>query len=431
MSRVSRSLTRSLTRSLARSLAAFVAAGLSATVLTTVTAAAPAQAASSAGGTITRSEVLARAQSWVDEGVPYNQSGYKSDANGTYREDCSGYVSMAWHLTDSLVTQTLPNVSSRIGFSQLKAGDALDYTAEHTFLFAGWSNQSNGDFTYYAESNSHNPTHGPTKANINSSSLEGWPTNYYTGLRYNNIVDDAPAPPPAPRSLRPSVVADPATGHLISYVRDSANHLWSVDPKGPGWTDFGAMAAGDPVTVVDPATKHLITYVNGPDHRLWSVDPQGPGWTEFTPTNSGTVMMSDAVPSVVADPATGHLITYIRDTANHLWSVDPKGPGWTDFGAMAAGDPMTVVDPATNHLITYVNGPDHKLFSVDPQGPGWTEFTPTASGTVLGGNPFTIADPATGHLVTYAHDTNGTFWSVDPKGPGWTKFWGGPAAVVS
>ncbi|KJS57660.1 hypothetical protein, partial [Streptomyces rubellomurinus] len=88
------------------------------------------------------------------------------------------------------------------------------------------------------------------------------------------------------------------------------------------------MAAGDPVTVVDPATKHLITYVNGPDHRLWSVDPQGPGWTEFIPTTSGTVMASDAVPSVVADPATGHLITYIRDTANHLWSVDPKGPGW-------------------------------------------------------------------------------------------------------
>ncbi|MEV7022250.1 hypothetical protein AB0O00_08915, partial [Kitasatospora sp. NPDC093558] len=185
-----------ISRVAARSLATLVAAGVSATMFA---AAAPAQAASTAGGTITRSEVLARAQSWVDEGVPYNQGGYKTDANGTYREDCSGYVSMAWHLTSSLVTQTLPNVSTKISFSQLKSGDALDYTAEHTFLFANWTNQANGDFTYYAESNSHNPTHGPTKANINSSSLEGWPTSYYTALRYNNIVDDqAPAPTPVP-----------------------------------------------------------------------------------------------------------------------------------------------------------------------------------------------------------------------------------------
>ncbi|MEV6583770.1 hypothetical protein AB0M92_37185, partial [Streptomyces sp. NPDC051582] len=160
-----------------------------------VTLAAPAQAASSVGGTITRGEVIARAQSWVDQGVPYNQGGWHTDSNGTYREDCSGYISMAWHLNSSLVTQTLPNVSTQISFSQLKPGDAMDYTAEHTFLFAGWTNQSTGAFTYYAESNRDNPTHGPTAANINSSSLEGWPTSYYDALRYDNIVDD-PAPGP-------------------------------------------------------------------------------------------------------------------------------------------------------------------------------------------------------------------------------------------
>ena len=180
MSRITRAALRST---------AVVVAGCAASSLFIAMPAA--HAASSAGGTISRGEVLARAQSWVDEGVPYNQSGYKTDANGTYREDCSGFISMAWHLTDSLVTQTLPNVSTSISFSDLQPGDALDYTAEHTFLFANWTNKSSGDFTYYAESNSHNPTHGPTSANINNSTVEGWPTNYYTALRYNNIVDDA------------------------------------------------------------------------------------------------------------------------------------------------------------------------------------------------------------------------------------------------
>ncbi|MFI9319653.1 Ig-like domain-containing protein [Kitasatospora aureofaciens] len=180
MSRITRAALRST---------AVVVAGCAASSLFIAMPAA--HAASSAGGTISRGEVLARAQSWVDEGVPYNQSGYKTDANGTYREDCSGFISMAWHLTDSLVTQTLPSVSTSISFSDLQPGDALDYTAEHTFLFANWTNKSSGDFTYYAESNSHNPTHGPTSANINNSTVEGWPTNYYTALRYNNIVDDA------------------------------------------------------------------------------------------------------------------------------------------------------------------------------------------------------------------------------------------------
>src|SRR5262245_53344488 len=62
------------------------------------------QAESVMGGTITRSEVLARAQYWVDIGVKYNltrQSGtLQPDREGGHRygPDCSGLVSMAWHL---------------------------------------------------------------------------------------------------------------------------------------------------------------------------------------------------------------------------------------------------------------------------------------------------------------------------------------------
>ncbi|MFD8693568.1 hypothetical protein ACFV1O_01945, partial [Kitasatospora purpeofusca] len=125
------------------------------------------------------------------------------------------------------------------------------------------------------------------------------------------IVDalavSTPNPQPQGPTGRPNTVVDPATGHLITYVRDSNNHLWSVDPQGPGWIDFGAYAAGDPVTVVNPANNHLVTYVNGPDNRLWSVDPQGPGWIKFDATLSGTVMAPNAVPNTVVDPATGHL----------------------------------------------------------------------------------------------------------------------------
>src|SRR5690348_11217979 len=92
-------------------LTAVAAAGL------TTFAAPQASAASSVDGPITRSEVIARAQYWVDHRVPYSQSAYYPDPQGrTYRTDCSGYVSMAWHLGSSLVTSTLPNVSTQINY---------------------------------------------------------------------------------------------------------------------------------------------------------------------------------------------------------------------------------------------------------------------------------------------------------------------------
>ncbi|MBD3550595.1 hypothetical protein H4F94_00105, partial [Streptomyces sp. SP18CM02] len=48
--------------------------------------------AGSSGRTTTRAEILARAQRWVTAKVPYSMEKYWSDG---YRQDCSGFVSMA------------------------------------------------------------------------------------------------------------------------------------------------------------------------------------------------------------------------------------------------------------------------------------------------------------------------------------------------
>ncbi|MBC3839388.1 C40 family peptidase [Streptacidiphilus sp. 4-A2] len=159
-------------------------------------AAAPAHADTSTGGSITRDEVIQRAQSWVSEGVPYNQGAYYTDSNGSFREDCSGYVSMAWDLSSSMVTQTLPEVSTQISSSDLQPGDALDYTDEHVILFGGWVDQAAGTFTYYAENNPSQLTNTYT-GDLDASSLDGWPTSDYTPLRYNNITGTATGTTPA------------------------------------------------------------------------------------------------------------------------------------------------------------------------------------------------------------------------------------------
>jgi hypothetical protein len=96
---------------------------------------------------ITRAEVLGRAACWV--GVPYSQTAFHVDGYGTYRTDCSGFVSMAFGLPDvphgGLNTVDLVAVSTPIGKDELLPADVLidpvgDRSTRHVVLFEGWAN---------------------------------------------------------------------------------------------------------------------------------------------------------------------------------------------------------------------------------------------------------------------------------------------------
>jgi hypothetical protein len=92
--------------------------------------------------TISRRDVLIRAQSWINEHVMYSQTQYHANKYGRYRQDCSGYVSMCWQLPFSYTTATIMTVAHRITWPQLLPGDALWRHAGHEghiALFVGWA----------------------------------------------------------------------------------------------------------------------------------------------------------------------------------------------------------------------------------------------------------------------------------------------------
>jgi hypothetical protein len=96
----------------------------------------------SASASIMRNDVMTRAKSWLDERVYYSQARSHTNRFGTYRTDCSGYVSMAWGLSSSLTTWTLWNVSNKIGPGELQPGDALlkdSGGTDHVALFVRWA----------------------------------------------------------------------------------------------------------------------------------------------------------------------------------------------------------------------------------------------------------------------------------------------------
>jgi len=97
---------------------------------------------------VARDTIIARAKVWVANKVPYNQGGLYQG----YREDCSGYVSMAWESSQpGHVTQTFDQISHAISKAELLPGDCLLYAAEHVVLFAGWTSSAQTEYIAYEE----------------------------------------------------------------------------------------------------------------------------------------------------------------------------------------------------------------------------------------------------------------------------------------
>ncbi|NBH05118.1 VCBS repeat-containing protein [Amycolatopsis sp. SID8362] len=134
-----------------------------------------------ANQSVTRAAALTRSLSWVRERVPYSQSNCYHNEWGTYRTDCSGFVSMAWGLRMSYTTDTLDQVSHPIARADLRPGDAL-LRPGHVALFIGWEDAAQTQPRVREEA-------GPDGA----PAREGpWSQSYaatYTPVRYDNIVE--------------------------------------------------------------------------------------------------------------------------------------------------------------------------------------------------------------------------------------------------
>jgi hypothetical protein len=133
-------------------------------------------ALSTVGGPITRAEVLQRAQFWVDQDVTYTQQHEAPDPQGKpYRRDCSGLVSMAWHLHVSRNTMQFRAGKDNVklpSLHDLRPGDAV-LKEGHIELFARWKDPS--DHTDGAYVYSFNVEGHPVK-NPNSPGKRGFNT---------------------------------------------------------------------------------------------------------------------------------------------------------------------------------------------------------------------------------------------------------------
>ncbi|MFE9863799.1 peptidoglycan-binding protein [Streptomyces sp. NPDC005506] len=107
----------------------------------------------------TRTDIINRAKKWVSEQVPYSMAKYWSDG---YRQDCSGYVSMAWKLRGNEWTGSLAKFGTKIARDELKPGDILLFhnkanptNGSHVTIFGGWTDYTHSHYSAYEQTPSH------------------------------------------------------------------------------------------------------------------------------------------------------------------------------------------------------------------------------------------------------------------------------------
>ncbi|MFJ6796522.1 peptidoglycan-binding protein [Streptomyces sp. NPDC091268] len=149
---------------------------------------------------IDRTTIIKRAKLWLDAQVPYSMSDYWTDG---YRQDCSGYVSMAWNLGSNEWTGSLDTFATKITKEELLPGDMLLFhnpadpnKGSHVVLFGGWVDETRTHYVAYEQTR-------PTTRRLATPYAYWSNSAKYVPYRYNGVTAAiVPAPPageaPAP-----------------------------------------------------------------------------------------------------------------------------------------------------------------------------------------------------------------------------------------
>ncbi|GAA2479069.1 peptidoglycan-binding protein [Streptomyces gobitricini] len=143
----------------------------------------------------TRAEIINRAKRWVAAKVPYSMEKYWTDG---YRQDCSGFVSMAWNLAGNEWTGSLDRFGTRLDRSELQPGDILLFhnptdpnRGSHVTIFGGWTDYTHTSYTAYEQTRPHARRQATPMAYWDNSSR-------YVAYRYKGLSGGTPGNPGGP-----------------------------------------------------------------------------------------------------------------------------------------------------------------------------------------------------------------------------------------
>lgn len=285
--------------------------------------------------TTTRADIINRAKKWVTAQVPYSMTKYWSDG---YRQDCSGYVSMAWNLPGNEWTGSLAAYGTRIAREDLQPGDILLFhnladpaKGSHVTIFDGWTDYTHTHYTAYEQTKPH--------ARKQTTPMAYWThSGSYVAYRYKGLTGGTGGSTPSKTLF-------------------------------PGAGSFGAGAKNDYVTRLG----EMLVGRGG--KRFYKVGP-GPAWSgadrratqAFQKAQGWKGSEADGIPG----PDTWSLL--VKGTGHDIPAAGGTGgsssvPGFPGRGYFRPGQSNGHVDKLGKQLVKkgygkhYLSGP----------GPRWTE----------------------------------------------------------
>ena len=349
--------------------------------------------ASSVGEKISRTEVIDRAKYWYNRGDTWysqKQSDAISDGTGgAYRPDCSGFVSMAWHLpkkTDGWdfnvgdfsagPSPSAPGWAgdSRIGLDSLLPGDAIvaGDGASHMELFDQWANpadHSQGIWTYAEHDYNRKTEH-------DKMSWSYLKANFF-GVRYDNIVDSAPRQVyeassgnawrdlPMTGVVGSSVAAIETGG--VKYVYTVNNGQIYEASSANGWQDLPTGVTGSGVAAIAVnGTKFIYTIANGQLYEASS----GNGWQALPTGVAGTAVAAATMNGTKFIYVVRNGQIYEASSANG-WQALPMGVWGTTVAA-------TTLD-GVKYVYTVSGGQVYEASSAN----GWQDLPMGVWGTTI------------------------------------------------
>jgi len=255
----------------------------------------------SAQRTTTRADIITRARKWVTAKVPYDMAAYWSDG---YRQDCSGFVSMAWDLGSNEWTGSLATFGTKIARADLQPGDILLFhnpadpaVGSHVTVFGGWTDDTHSHYLAYEQARPH--------ARQATTPMAYWSnSSQYVAYRYKGVVSGASGSGfdtelPGVGEFGPG--ADNAHVTLLGQLLIAqGGERFYAQGAGPRWSDADRRATRafqlaqgwkgrDADGIPGPDTRDLL--VKGSGHPIPAAGPGGvmtyPGESHFRPGRSG------------------------------------------------------------------------------------------------------------------------------------------------
>ncbi|MGW1555056.1 peptidoglycan-binding protein [Streptomyces sp. NPDC002144] len=323
--------------------------------------------------TTTRTEIINRAKTWVAAEVPYSMDDYWTDG---YRQDCSGFVSMAWGLPGNEWTGSLDKYGVRISKEDLQPGDILLFhnpanpeKGSHVVIFGGWTDYTHTYYIAYEET--------PPGARRQATPYAYWShSDQYVPYRYKGLGANAAGPTQSTLST-PTTPTTPSTPGT-----PSAPAAGGSAAAFPGAAFFGPGSDNPYVTRLGQllvARGGARFYANGPGPRWSEADLRATvafqlaqGWTgadadglpgpqtwDLLVTGKG----KDIPPATTGGPATGGAAGAPGVPASH------GVPGYPGRGMFRPGADNKYVTQLGRQLVKKGFG---KYYTTGP-GPRWSE----------------------------------------------------------